>query len=332
MTAVPKMPNFFVVGAGKAGTTSIYAYLDQHDQIFMSPLKETNYFSLEMRPENFDESMRPRIDQELADLRQYLLSDMREKRFGGLISDWNDYLLLFKNAADESAIGEVTPHYLWSESAPRLIAAQIPRAKIIISLRNPIDRAFSQYLHMLTAGAARKTFREQIRVSSSHANARISMDWPFLEFGLYYEQVKRYLSFFPSAQVHISFHEELQHDPAGLMSRLFAFLGVDPDFKVDTSRRLNEPRVPRFGAAVAMLREAGIWPYLSKWVPVSLRPRLRSLAIRPRESLIMDSRDHAYLAEYYRDDVERLSSLLDRDCRGWLAPRGPTRVAGNEAP
>jgi Sulfotransferase family len=332
MTAVPKIPNFFVVGAGKAGTTSIYDYLDQHDQIFMSPLKETNYFSLEMRPENLDESMRPRTDREMADLRQYLLSDMREKRFGGLICDWNDYLLLFKNATDESAIGEVTPHYLWSESAPRLIAAQIPRAKIIISLRNPIDRAFSQYLHMLTAGATRKSFREQVRVSSSHANARISLDWPFLEFGLYYQQVQRYLSFFPSSQVHISFYEELQHDPALLMSKLFTFLGVNPDCEVDTSRRLNEPRVPRFGALLPMLRKAGIWPYLSKWVPLSLRPRLTTLAIRPRESLVMNSRDHAYLAEYYREDVERLSSLLDRDCRGWLAPRGAMRVARSESP
>src|SRR5258708_10655790 len=116
-----KLPNFFIVGAPKAGTTSLYAYLDQHAQIYMSPLKETHYFSSEVRQKNFSEEERSRIARNMRELEAYLGSDMREKRFGGLVSSWEDYLKLFRNVSDEKAIGEATPHYLWSGSAPRNI-------------------------------------------------------------------------------------------------------------------------------------------------------------------------------------------------------------------
>jgi hypothetical protein len=88
----PTLPNFFIAGAPKAGTTSLYHYLGQHPEIYMSPIKEPNYFASEIRLGQFSEHLRPRAEQDLAPLRAYLNGPMREKRFGSLISEWPDYL------------------------------------------------------------------------------------------------------------------------------------------------------------------------------------------------------------------------------------------------
>ena len=121
------IPNFFVVGAPKAGTTALYAFLDQHPQVFMCPLKEPNYFADELRLENFALDEQPRLARETRALEDYLRGDLREKRFGGLVSSWEDYVSLFRNASTEIALGEASACYLWSPSAPGNIAARIQR-------------------------------------------------------------------------------------------------------------------------------------------------------------------------------------------------------------
>jgi Sulfotransferase family len=313
-----KLPNFFIVGAPKAGTTALYAYLDQHPQVYMSPLKEPSYFAFEMRPENFSARLRPRIDLEMRALANYLQSDMREKRFGGLVSSWEDYLKLFRNVSDEIAIGEATACYLWSQTAPTNIAACIPHAKIVINLRNPVDRAFSQYLQMLTMGTIRWSFRETIDANLHRQAQQFGEWWPLLEFGHYHEQVTRYLNEFPRSQIHISFYEDLEREPRGLMSDLFTFLGVDPDFSADVSSRHHEPQVPKLPGTAYFLKKWGLWPRLRNLTPRSLRPHLRTLLLRSRASLAMESADRAFLTDYYRDDVIKLANLLDRDLTAWL--------------
>jgi hypothetical protein len=323
MSVSEKVPNFFIVGAPKAGTTSLYAYLDQHAQVYMSPLKETYYFASEVRLENFSEEEKPRIARDLRALEEYLRGDMREKRFGGLVSNWDDYLKLFRSVSAEIAIGEATPHYLWSETAARNIAARFPHARIIISLRNPVDRAFSDYLHMVTVGAIRRSFREQIDANLRCETKQIGLAWPFLEYGHYTEQIKRYFGEFARSQIHISFYEDLACAPGLLMSDLFAFLGVDPSFATDVSDRHNEPRIPRFAGAAYLLRKWGVWPFLRNVTPAPLRPRLRSLLLRSRASLTMDPADRAFLTDYYRDEIDKLAALLDYDLSSWVDPGRP---------
>jgi hypothetical protein len=316
---MPKLPNFFIVGAPKAGTTSLYAYLDQHPQVYMSPLKEPSYFASELRPENFSEETSTHIAHETRALEEYLRGDMREKRFGGLVSNWEDYLRLYSDVAEETAIGEATAIYLWSATAARNIAARIPHARIIINLRNPVDRAFSQYLQMLTAGLIRRSFRDQIDASLHCQDKRIGSLWPFLEFGKYHEQIKRYFDAFPRSQIHISYYEDLELAPAQLLSSLFAFLGVDPEFVPNLTRRYHEPSIPKFNGAAYYLKKWGAWPYVRKLAPVPLGPRLKSLLMRSRGSLKMEWADRAWLTDYYREDINRLGVLLDRDLSSWLS-------------
>ena len=323
MASPPKLPNFFIVGAPKAGTTSLYAYLDQHPQVYMCPLKEPSYFAFELRPENFSEQMRGRVARETRALKQYLQGDMREKRFGGLISDWDDYLKLYRNVTDESAIGEATASYLWSPTAARNIATRIPHARIIINLRNPVDRAFSQYLQMLATGVIRWSFREQIQASLHNKDSRLGTLWPLLEYGRYCEQIQRYFNEFPRAQIQISYYEDLKRAPGRLLAELFAFLGIDPGFVPDSSRRHHEPVIPRLNGAAYLLKKWGAWPYVRRLAPLPLGPRLRSLLVRSRASLSMEPADRAFLIDYYRDEIRRLAALLDRDLSSWLDPGAP---------
>jgi Sulfotransferase family len=332
MSVAPKVPNFFIVGAPKAGTSALYAYLDQHPQIFMSPLKEPNYFASEIRPEHFGPQDRERVASEMQSLAAYLRSDMSEKRFGGMVSSWDDYLRLFQNVADEVAVGEATACYLWSQSAPRRIARQIPHARIIVNLRNPVDRAFSQYLQMVALGRTRRPFREQITQSMRRDPEQFGSSWPLLEFGCYHQQLTRYLGEFPRSQVHISLYEELEREPARLLSELFAFLGVDPLHRVDVSARHHVPTVPRLTATAYLLKKARIWPYLRKLAPNPLGPRLRALMVRSRASLVMDASDRAFLADYYRDEIEKLAVLLDRDLSAWLGPVPQSKTHGTRVP
>jgi len=315
-----KLPNFFIVGAPRAGTTSLYAYLDQHPQVYMSPLKEPSYFASELRLENFTEELRPRVARELRVLQHYLDGDMHEKRFGGFVSTWEDYLKLFRNVSGEQAIGEATASYLWSPTAAGNIAARIPHARIIINLRNPIDRAYSQYLQMLSVGVFRGSFRELIDASLRWPDQRLGGPWPLLEFGRYFAQIERYYREFPRMQIHISYYEDLLRSPQQLMAELFSFLSVDQNFVPDVSRRHHEPVITRFNALVYLLKRSGAWSYLRKLGPELLGPRLRPLLVRSRGSLQMPPADRAFLTNYYRDDIARLTTLLNRDLSAWLDP------------
>ena len=129
-------PNFFIVGAPKAGTTSLYKYLESHPDIFMSALKETNYFSFT----------------EIEEQKLYY----REKG----VSDWNSYLSLFENASGKKAIGEASVSYLFYPKTARAIKEKFSDARIIIMLRNPAERALSHYFMDYKMGYVKRKFSE----------------------------------------------------------------------------------------------------------------------------------------------------------------------------
>ena len=236
---MPRLPNFFLAGAPKAGTTSLYHYLDQHPQIYMSPIKEVNYFAAEIREQNFEPELRPGVAHDASLLREYLDGAMVRKRSGGIVTEWADYLRLFRNAGDQNALGEASVCYLWSATAAERIAGRIPNARILVMLRNPVDRAFSDYLQGVDNGAIRWSFREHIRRNREHRSGLFSVHYPFLEFGFYSEQLARFLNRF-GRNVWIGFYEDFQHRPKQVMRDIFEFLDVDVEFSPDMSRRYRE--------------------------------------------------------------------------------------------
>jgi len=244
----------------------------------MSRIKEPNYFASEIRLENFSEWLRPRAEKDGPTLRAYLNGPMREKRFGGMVTEWSDYLRLFRKAEDQKAIGEASVCYLWSESAAANIRRDLPKARIILILRNPVDMVFSMYLHNRRSEGSSLSFGEAIQKGLEQRGGGFDIFHPFLDLGLYHDQVKRVLDVFPKEQVRIYWYEEYKSKPLRMLADIFRFLEVDTRFRPDMSRRYLEAGAP----AVAM-----------------------------------ESADRAFLSNFYRADVEKLGALLKRDLSSW---------------
>lgn len=279
-------PNFFIAGAPKAGTDLLYYQLDQHPQIYMSPLKEPNYFASEVRLRNFHPSLRPQVECGVSSMRAYLDAEVLSKRFGGIITDISDYKRLFAATRSEVAIGEGSVCYLWSRTAASAIADVLPQARIIIVLMDPAERAFHQYLKSLSDRTVGHSFSEHLELGfkdKNEANSEIRLFNPFLGFGEYAEQVKRYLKHFPRHQLSISLYEDTQADYDRWFANILSFLDVYSTF------RPSDVDVPSK-------------PHLSEDVPA---PQLLPA-------------DRARLVEYYRDDILCLQDLIRRDLSAWL--------------
>jgi hypothetical protein len=311
-------PNFFIVGAPKAGTDSLYYHLDQHPQIFMSPLKEPCYFSSEIRPNNFEPSLREQMVGEQQRTREYLLGPMSEKRFGGIVATWDDYLRLFANSKQETAIGEGSVCYLWSHAAAHAIASRVPSARIIIVLMDPAERAFAQYLKSVSDGTVGHSFREHLRVCfRGRTGDEFSVFNPFLEFGNYSAQVQRYLDTFPRNQINISFYEDAKANYSAWLDQILAFLGVEQHFVPDISKARPDPLIPKVFGAGHRLKRSAAWKKASGLIPRRLRSTLKRMAYRKAGSMSLNPEDRALLVDFYRADIRRLEQVLERDLTVW---------------
>jgi hypothetical protein len=311
-------PNFFIVGAPKAGTTSLYHYLDQHPDIYMSPMKEPCHFSYEVRPENFEPSLRGRAIQLEKDVREYLRGPMDRKFSGGIVAEWSDYLRLFAAATTQQAVGEASVNYLMSRSAPGAIASRIPHARIIMVLRSPVERAFSQYLHFVSDGLVTQPFRDYVRTSLRHGGKGLGIHEPFLEMGFYAEQVQRYLEHFPREQIGIWLYEKAKSRPREFMREVLEFLEVDSTFTPDTSMRYNQPRIARMVKPSQVLRRLGLWKMFRRLTPAPIKSFVRNAVYRPTGSVTMEAADRRLMLDFYRGDIHRLEGILNRDLGTWL--------------
>jgi hypothetical protein len=284
----------------------------------MSPVKEPCYFAAEIRPGNLTAEFARHSRRQSRALPKHIHDGQPFQPFGWLAGDWDQYLRLFQDVRDETAIGEASAAYLWSETAAATIHQRIPGARIAMILRDPSERAFSQYLHQVSVGLTRAGFRQHIEQCACGGHSKLGPLYPFLEIGLYYRQVQRFLDLFPRERVRIYWYEQDWRQPARLLADLFGFLEVDASFQPDTARRNLERRAPRWTNAHYFLKKLRAWGPLRALVPAALRPRIRALAFRPGKSLAMDPADRQRLVDYYRDDIVKLSSLVNRDLSDWL--------------
>ena len=315
------IPNFFIAGAPKCGSTSLYHYLKQHPDIYMSPVKEPSYFAFEARVENFVPEFQERIREQMLEVRRQLERGSSETRNQGLVENWTDYLRLFEGVRGERAVGEASVSYLWSKTAAREIAKVNPAAKIVLVLRDPAERAFSQYLHYLSDGHAAHTFREHLARTGARTSGRegaMGPYYPFLEFGMYAEQVERFRAYFPADQVRVWLYEDTIAAPEGFLREVFGFLGVDAGFVPDTSKRHYAMEIPKAVGVTQALRKLGLMRMLRDIMPQGLRPGLKRLVYRRPGTVMLSAEDRRWLVQYYRKDVERLEGVLGRDLAGWM--------------
>jgi len=297
------LPNFLIIGAAKSGTTSLYYYLQQHPQIFMSPVKETNFFSLEGHPLNF---------QGPGD---------REAICPFAVTNWQEYRKLFADVTNEIAIGEASPLYLYHPDAPCRIKEKLENVKLIAILRNPVERAFSSFLHL------RRDQREperDFRTAISRENERIAANWEhiwhYLHMGFYSIQLKRYFTQFSPEQMKIYLYEDLQNDPLGIVKDICRFLEVDDKFIPDMSQQYNRSFIPRSAKLRNFLDDDGdIKKTIRQLVPHKLLGMGYDIlnymnASRPQ----LPSSFRRELIDVYRADILELADLLKRDLSTWL--------------
>src|SRR5829696_2330778 len=206
------MPNFFIVGAQKAGTTSLYHYLNQHPQVYMSPIKEPFFFDHE-------------LDSKGEVVRREFEGHRQPTRFTNI----EEYSTLFDGARGEKVIGEATPLYIYAPETAERIERYVPGAKSIALLRNPADRAYSAFLYAVRMGVEPLTdFAQALREEP----LRMRNGWHYIfhyrSRGLYYQQLKRYYMVFGRERLGVWLYEDMREDPASVAQSVFRFLEVQP--------------------------------------------------------------------------------------------------------
>ena len=310
-------PNFFLIGAPKAGTTSFARYLGQHPSVFISPIKEPSFFA----PEVVDITPHARalFEADAAPLAAYLDSPMRERRDHGIVLGWPEYLKLFKHVRDETAVGEASVSYLGSLGAPSAIRERIPHARILALLRDPADRLFAHYAASRATEATDLTFNAWIDEQIASEAKRHPPQGAFWA-GRYALHLERYRASFPVSQIMLLLYDDYELWPGRVVSEVFTFLGLEARALIDTSRRHNVTTVPRWPAASRLARRK---------VP-TLMGAMRQVpgAGRVRDWLRVPSRltptvaERARAIDLYRDDITAAARALGRDLSAW---RDPTR-------
>jgi hypothetical protein len=283
-------PNFLIIGAHKAGTSSLHRYLQQHPDIFMPALKEPRFFSYD--PDGADVEPSP-----------YAWGPRVHP-----VKTWSEYLELFTPATTEKGIGEASPCYLNHPGCPERIKHALPDVRLIVSLRDPADRAYSGYLMAVRDAGETRPFSDIVGGPRTQWHDHLG----------YYHSCRRYLECFARERFKIVRAETLNAEPATVLKDVFSFLEVDPAFEPDASTQFNKGGIPRSRRLHRVLDNRHV-RRLRPYVPASFRNSLKGLKeANLREPPRLDSAVRARIIELLRDDILRLQDLLQMDLSDWL--------------
>jgi hypothetical protein len=294
------IPNLFIVGAPKCGTTALSAYLGKHPEIFMAMFTECNHFATDLIPP--DDPFRS-----------------EEK-----------YRALFSDVKNQKNVGEKSVYYMLSKVAAQNIYRFNPEAKIIIMLRNPVDMLQSHHSQQVYNGDENITdFEEALRAEIGRKNdelklkenVRIKEKLFYSEVVSYTEQVERYLSLFRGEQIHIIIYDDLKKDTADVYKKTLEFLHVDSTFQPDFPK-INARKVRRNNFYSRFINTPYPWKdFVKKLIPKRFQEdiyftlkRLDSIEVRPP---LMNPITKKQLQETYTSEIQKLGIVLGRDLSCW---------------
>ena len=295
--------NYVIVGAPKSGTTSLHRYLSQHPDIFMPEQKELHFFSA----------------------KHLLRRDAGPGDSAGLRSicrNASDYGRHFAGADSQGAklVGDISPSYLSNEGVEGRIWDEIDDPFVAVLLRDPCERAYSQYLHLRRDGRETLSYEDAIDAEEGREAADWSGLWSYTGRSCYAEHVDRYLSAFQPGRFRVLFFEEMRDDPVCFLDGLFAWFGVDRSALIDTGQIHNDIGIPcsRTIARASRVLDP-VRPWIRRCTSQELRDRfvrtIRRVGMTPKPRLREDTR--LRLQGLFADDLTRLESLLGRST-GWL--------------
>ncbi|MFH2124850.1 MAG: sulfotransferase [Pseudomonadota bacterium] len=305
-----KTPNFFIIGTPKAGTTALQTMLSNHPDVFMSPLKEPHYFSTDFKVEEFAPDYRRN---HLCDLTDYLKAPLLKKIHLAHTPTWEQYSELYRDAGGHKAIGEASSGYLYSTEAAKNIYNKIPSARIIMILRDPVDRAYSHFSMDKASG----------RVQTSSFVAAVERDFQipskawggkhlYVELGLYYEQVRRYLEVFPSSQIKIIFYDDWVQDNKKVLDEVCKFLEIRTDDWQVAGTIYHKSKKPRFHHLHHLITLTRFRELQRKFLPETIRKQLINVwySSSPRNELA--AADRQKLSKLFDNNKQKLRVLLGK--------------------
>jgi hypothetical protein len=294
------MPNLFIIGAAKAGTTALYDYLAQHPQVFLSRVKEPMFFSRE------------------------------EKYARGL--DWYE-AEYFNGAEDYPVRTEATPHYLyWSEKvAPRIKDVYGERSvKFIVSFRDPVSRAYSWYWNMVREGREDLDFDEALRVEEDRLKQnryelyqRGSMVYGYSAGSRYASLLQPYLELFSLENFFFVFQDDLKSHVNETCKEIFEFLGIASTIQINNSNS-NPAAMPRSRLLHKTLRQRSLFKeFVKPFIPMRIRRPLKSKTmqanLRETPYVPLDPQLAHQLRLSYRPEIEKLEKITSRELSSWKA-------------
>ncbi|MGB1288744.1 MAG: sulfotransferase family protein [Aggregatilineales bacterium] len=304
-----QLPDFLIIGAARAGTTSLYEYLRQHPDIFMPERKEPHFFTFMNESPTFtglyDYQMWARL----------------------LVTDPAAYRALFAGQ-DDKICGEASTNYLYyhERTAPR-IQEFVPQMKLIIILRNPVERAFSAYQQR------RANYRDPLSFVEALAaeRGRIAAGWGagahYVRGGFYHAALTHYFERFPESQRRVYLYEAdfLRHR-ADMLRDIFVFLGVAPDADIDMTGQYNashELRHPALRFSHRVLLYTNLQGHLQHLLPApiynGLRERMYALRRADAVKATFPEVLRGELIEIFRNDILQTQALIERDLSAWLS-------------
>ena len=296
------MPNFIIFGAMKSGTSSIYIYLKQHPDIFMSPVKEPGFFAFEGEKTIEGPGVQEWFDR-------------------NIVKDLESYQKLFTEHQQEKAIGEASPFYIYYEKAAENIKKYLPDVKLIAILRNPADRAFSNYVYALSSGGENlSNFQDALAAESERINKNWVPKWHYKNAGFYYRQLKPYYERFDREQIKICLYENFVSNPNLFMQDIFKFLEVDSSFTPDMSRKYNRSLVPRNQLLNKFLIESNpVKSAIKYFLPSKLSQKLKRKAFKKNlHKPELQPKIRQQLMTEYQEDIFKLQQLTHQDFSSWL--------------
>ncbi|MBD3208183.1 MAG: hypothetical protein GF370_01885 [Candidatus Nealsonbacteria bacterium] len=269
--------DFIGIGAQRCGTSWIYACLYEHPEICM-PFKEIHFFS---RKRNWQKGV-----------------------------DW--YKSRFQSCPEDQLKGEFSTSYLYSRETAERIAKNYPHVKLIASLRNPVERAISNYRNDIMGNIIPKgmTFKEAISENKDYINQ-----------GFYFRQIQHYLNFFDREEVLILIYEDTKKDPATFIKKIYEFLEVDISFKPSMLKKIiGKSRTPQFifidraiFHTASFLRRLGLHKLVWVGKKTGIPELIRRLNTEPEEDPVISGKERKELEASFAGEVEKLSDFLSRD-------------------
>ena len=276
-----RWPNFFIVGGARSGTTSLYEHLKQFESIFLPSIQEPRYFSPNVNPDLF------------------MTKTIRSK---------DKYLALYKDVKDEIAICDCSPTYLWDKDAPYLIHEQVPDAKIMMILRNPVERAYSHYLELYSIGTETDDFKTVVNKS---LNCSKDYSDRVIDCGRFAKQVQRYIDVFKRESIKIIIFEEFIKNTKQTIIEVLDFLNIDSNIEhLQFEKAYNQFVVPRNKFFKSLIRNNVLRKLGKNILPRNTLKKLKTITDKPVNKPKMDLETRKQLEIIYQPDILFVENLL----------------------